>query len=146
MKKMLKFKPIALKYNSQFSGQRFLFDWKTPVGFAIAVAIQFMLVSYAAVIGACVTSLGIGTLVYGISTAKCLKRSLLSINSKAHRRVHRHRIPGQLIEALRFHSLSEQLSSNNDNYVLSVVLVWFAYFLISSILIQFPFVFSFIVI
>lgn len=90
--------------------RRFPFDSKTPIGFTIAIIIQFALISYGAMIGACFMNLQIGSFLYTVAMAKCLKSSLLSINKKAHCKARQALIPPQMIESLQFHSRLKQLS------------------------------------
>lgn len=89
---------------------RFPFNLKTSVGFTVAIAIQFGGISYVALVGACALNMAVGGFLYAIAMAKCVKRSLLTINKKAHSKTHRNRIPDQLNEVLQFHSLAKQLS------------------------------------
>lgn len=89
---------------------RFPFVWRNPFGFLIAIVIQYTMISYASMIGACVIAFALGFYLYTIAMTKCIKGSLFSINRNAQLKIKRKCIFKQLVEFIEFHSKVKQLS------------------------------------
>lgn len=87
---------------------RLPFDWKTPPGYLVAIAIQYTMISYAAIIGSSVTTFGIGTYLYVIASCECIKENLLSMRMTNGNDANGESVE-QLIEFIQFHSLVKQL-------------------------------------
>lgn len=62
---------------------RFPFDRNNPIGYLIAVVIEYIIIDYELLIVACTLGLGIGMYWFAISVAKEIKRILRSINIEA---------------------------------------------------------------
>lgn len=95
---------------SNFIARRFPFDWKTPLGFLIAMGAQYTVLSYLTMIGGCVLVLGIGTFLYLMTMSKCIKSCLFAIGRNAELKSNRTHIEEQLIEFIQYHSRVKQLS------------------------------------
>lgn len=89
---------------------RLPFDYKSPLGFLLAIAIQYTMLVYALLFGSCVVALGIGFFLYEMAASKCIKTTLFSINRNIHAETDAAQIMEQLIEFLQFDSQHEQLS------------------------------------
>lgn len=63
--------------------KRFPFDWENPLGYLIAIAVQYVVVAYECFAGACSLSLGIGLYWFVNSASKDFQRFLPSINDRA---------------------------------------------------------------
>lgn len=86
------------------------FDIKTPIGFTIAIAIQFKLLSHATMIAACDIAMAIAAFLYGISMSECMKINLSSIIRHAHHKEKRVHILREIIDFVKFHAHAKQLS------------------------------------
>lgn len=61
---------------------RFPFDWQHPIGYIIAIAIQYVMLSYTLLIGAFVSILFIESFIYVIAMGKCVKTSLFAVGQR----------------------------------------------------------------
>lgn len=85
--------------------QRLPFDWRNPLGYVVAVAIQYTMTSYATIIGSAVIAIGIGSYLYVIASCKCIKGNLMSISHEWSTQ----NIFDQFIEFIEFHKFVKQL-------------------------------------
>lgn len=87
---------------------RFPFNAKNPFGFLIALALQYIMFSYAAKIAAGVLALAIGLYLYTIAMSKCVKQNLIamsqSFRSKSQSKTARPFIRDQFIEYIKCYS------------------------------------------
>lgn len=90
--------------------KRLPFAWRNPFGFSAAIAIQFTMMSYAAMIGACIIAFAFGFYLYTTAMTKCIRGSLFLINRSAQSKNNRKNIDEQLVELIWFHSRVKQLS------------------------------------
>lgn len=93
---------------------RFPFDWQNPFGFAMAIAIQYAMISYGLTIGGCVLVLAISAFFYGIAVSKCIKISLFTIQRSAQTKIDQSILLQQMIELFEMHSSAKQLSTNRN--------------------------------
>lgn len=98
---------------------RFPFDWKCPLGYFIAVAIQYVTLLYAVIVGACVIAFGAVSFLYVIASSKCIKGSLFSIGQCAHNETNQN-ILDRFVEFTKFHSHLKQLSKQNSKLKLII--------------------------
>lgn len=92
---------------------RFPFDWRNPLGYLIALALQCVVVSYLLLVGSCGMALAIGSYLYFMASNKCIKGNLLSINQWTGGNKNSQQISNQFIEFIQFHSRVKQLSKND---------------------------------
>lgn len=106
--------------------KRLPFVWRNPLGFSVAIAIQYTMMSYAAMIGACIIAFAFGFYLYTTAMTKCIQGSLFHINRSAQSKNNRKNIHEQLAEFIRFHSRVKQLSftENFDKFYLENYLHW----------------------
>lgn len=88
--------------------KRYPFDWRTPIGYFVAIFIDYIIMGYAYFTVACTVTLGIGAYCFVISATEEVQRILHSIHQKAHsnqssalnillpKYIHAHRIVKQL--------------------------------------------------
>lgn len=63
--------------------QRFPFDWNNPIGYLIAVTLEYIILAYEFFVVACLVGLGIGANLLGILVIKDIQSIVQSINSEA---------------------------------------------------------------
>lgn len=91
---------------------RLPFDWQTPFGYFIAIAMQYVMVLYMLMLGAFFISLAVGSYVYMVAANKCTKCSLSSINRNAITdHANQNGLLEQFIELIRFQSAEKELRS-----------------------------------
>lgn len=91
---------------------RFPFDWKNPLGFAIAIGVQHKTFTYLVYIGACVLALGFGCYSYLMAMAECIKQNLCAIRRNIRKSRQKKHLWEQLKEFIEFHSRAKQLRMN----------------------------------
>lgn len=96
-------------YVKIFVIKRFPFEWKNPLGYLIAIGIQYAITAYGVLIGACIISLGIGSFLYVIASTKCIRGNLFAINRCTNDSDKQH-IWDQFIEFIQYHSRVKQFS------------------------------------
>lgn len=77
---------------------------------------QYIMLWYACMIGACVMSLGIGLYLYAIAASRCIKEICFAVSQSAEIKTERKHIRPQLIEFMQTHSHVKQLSKLNIGY------------------------------
>lgn len=92
--------------------ERFPFDWRNPLGFFIAISIQYTVATHLLAICACVMNLAVGSFLYAIGLCDFIKGYLLSINQNARARADPSILLEQLTEFLEMHSSLKQLSEH----------------------------------
>lgn len=90
--------------------KRLPFAWRSPFGFLVAVVIQYTMMSYAAMIGACIIAFAFGFYLYTTAMTKCIKGILFHVNRSAESKTNRKMVHKQIVEFIRFHSRVKQLS------------------------------------
>ena len=90
--------------------QRLPFDWRNPFGFLVAIAIQYVMLSYTLIVAAVMMTLAIGAYLFGMAASKCIKGSLFNISRNIKARRSRKHVMKQVIEFVEFHSTVKQLS------------------------------------
>lgn len=93
---------------------RFPFDWQNPFGFFVAIAIEYGICLYMAVIGAGVLVLAIGCYLYAVRMAECIKVLLFDITQSAG--ADETNLMKQLVDFIEFHSRAKQLSSSSGKW------------------------------
>lgn len=91
--------------------QRFLFDWKNPIGYIFAFIQEYILVMCAAMSGLCTASFGAGTCFMLIAMAKDIKTDIRFINEISETHEHRCELINQFNKIIQFHSEATQLSN-----------------------------------
>lgn len=91
--------------------QRFPWNWQTPVGYFIAVIIQYILTSYVFTFGALALVIGLGCILMGKSLVKDICTSMNSFNDIANDDGHRQRMNEQLADFIDTHSSLIELSA-----------------------------------
>lgn len=89
--------------------ERLPFDWKSPYGYLIAIAIQYVMGRYGYMIGASIFVLSIGAYLYGNSLSKGIKGSLFAFNRNVRAKTDQSILLEQVIEFLELHSNAKQL-------------------------------------
>lgn len=90
---------------------RFPFDSKRPVGYMIAVILEYITFLYLLNIAAFCGSLETGCFMFMISFTNDIQRNLQSMNENTKsKRKQRTQTPRQLIDFVEFHSATKQLS------------------------------------
>lgn len=74
------------------------------------MVIQYVILVYAAIIGACDITMAVGSYLYGIAMSECVKGTLNEINRHVHDKTNKARIVEEIIEFVQFHSRVKQLS------------------------------------
>lgn len=87
------------------------FNWKSPIGFLIAMTVQCTIITYMAMIGACVLAVAIGSYFYTMAASKCIKENLFTVTENCRDKSKRKLIRVQLIEFIDFHTQVKQLSN-----------------------------------
>lgn len=93
-----------------FVGFRFLFDWKSPLGYLSTVFLQYILIAYANTFLASEISFAGGAALFMIAVTKDIHAILRSINNGAKNNRKRLHISRQLIRFVKLHSDLKQLS------------------------------------
>lgn len=93
---------------------RFPFDWKNPVGYAIAVAFQCLLSLHPMRFIACFLSYGFSAFLFSISVGKDLKHDLNILNRQLKTEPFRCQILKKLIEFIDLHTSMKQLSEQKS--------------------------------
>lgn len=96
--------------------ERFPFDWKTPLGYLVAIALEYVVVSYVLLIAACLIIFGISAYLYIIALSKCIKGSLFAIGRRTQNKRNRH-ISDRFIEFAQFHGQVKQLSTKDSFWI-----------------------------
>lgn len=92
---------------------RFPFDCKNPVGYLIAIYMQYNMIWYMFYVIASLVSLGIGAFIYSVMGTDEIKRYLNSVNEYAMRKKNHLKSLKQLAEYVDYHSEMKQLSTND---------------------------------
>lgn len=111
-----RFKSMKIKWSIEiilFSVHllRLPFNWRTPLGYLIASAIQYVMLLHASMIGANIVSLTFGCYFFAVAITKCFKCSLFAICQSTASETNRTCIWKQLLEFVEFQSRVEKLSS-----------------------------------
>lgn len=91
--------------------QRFPWNWRTPVGYFIAVIIQYVLTSYVFIFGALALVIGLGCILMGNSLVKDICASMSAFNDIANDDGNRQRMNEQLVDFIETHSALIELST-----------------------------------
>ena len=86
------------------------FDWKNPIGYLIAFAIQYISLGHLYILGAAVISLEIGCYLWMMELIEDIKNDINSINKTAKLRKNQTQMSKQLTDSIEFHSKVKQLS------------------------------------
>lgn len=90
-----------IEYNLRL---RFPFDWENPIGYGIAVMIEFIITTYICFIMGILISFGIEAILLGITLTKHIRNLLHEFNKGVKSE--------QLINYVEFHSALKQLSKS----------------------------------
>lgn len=90
---------------------RFPIEWRNPFGFLIAISTQCTMFSYGVTISAYILSLGGGAFLYALVSSKVMKGGLLAINRRARAESDQTVLLEQIVEFLKFHSSTKELSA-----------------------------------
>lgn len=90
--------------------QRFPFDWKNPIGYLIAIAIEYVMAWYLLVIGAVLIPLAIGSYLYLMALSKCVKGALFAVSQCTNGTKTNQEILERIIEYAELYSRVKQLS------------------------------------
>lgn len=93
--------------------QRLPFDWQNPMGFSIAIALQFIFIFNAAFAGICFAVFSIGMCLILIFATDDIKNGLKSLNQSVKNKQKRTKIWNQFTQIIQFHSKTKQLSLEN---------------------------------
>lgn len=89
------------------------FDWRNPIGYLVAVTMQYVMIMYLLSTVGCALVFAIASYLFSIAMSKSIKLNLCSINRKAGDEIHRMRLMEQLVEFIEYHSRVKQLSIQN---------------------------------
>lgn len=92
------------------SPSRFLFDWRNPIGYLIAVTIQYIQASYLFLFAATMVSAGIGYYLLGMAIATEIKVGLNSMSESAKLDENQLQMIEQLRDIVEIHSFLYELS------------------------------------
>lgn len=110
---------IVLKIpKTHYKLRRFPFDYKTPIGYTIAISIVGMVAFSALIVTSCVVSLAIDCFIYVTAGTKDMIVMLEDVNKYAEFKNDRPRIFKQLCEFIEPHSELRQLSDCNLHFIL----------------------------
>lgn len=95
--------------------KRLPFDWTNPIGYLIAVTIEYIILGYEYLINACNIGLGIGAYWIAISTTKEIQRILRSIKYKIHAKNNQSNdeLKNLFSEFIEVHAVTKQLSTTS---------------------------------
>lgn len=99
----------------KFIIRRFPFDWRNPVGFAVAMLMQYIMFMYGARIGCCVFCLAIRSYLYGIALSRVIKGNLFAINRSTQAEAEQSQTFKQLVKFLDLHSSAQQLGGKTKS-------------------------------
>lgn len=119
-----------------FARQRFPFNTNNPVGYSVAVFIQYFTVGYQFLFLACVIPLGIGAFLFEITMAKEVKNDLIAINEDAKIDDQQVQIFKQLTEFIQIHLILKRY--------LNAMILSFSTFQLSNYLCHFQLSFRFL--
>lgn len=102
-----------------YSRCRFPFDWKNPVGYLVAIILQYQFVSYPCRYIGCFASLGFASFWFAVSAAKNIKSNLREINQSIKAKQHRSIIFQQFAEFIRSTIIS-QLSAEEEEKLITL--------------------------
>lgn len=91
------------------SEKRFPFDSNNPIGYLIAVILEYIIFGYTYIIAACTVALGIGLCLIANAVIKEIQDFLHSINRKA-RRNQSNELKAMFLELMNAHTAIKQLS------------------------------------
>lgn len=103
-----------LNSSKWFAIHRFPFNWKNPVGFLVAISIQYTITAYGLTFCACVFGLAVGCFLYVIALNKIIKASLFNFSQNTRAKIDQIILLEQLIEFIELHSGAKQLSRINN--------------------------------
>lgn len=86
------------------------FDWRNPIGYLVAVIIQFIIVAYEFFVIACTLSLAIGAFWFAISATKEIKRIVNSIDENTEHKGGEEIMFKEFSTFIHMHSIVKQLS------------------------------------
>lgn len=98
-----------------FEKCRLPFDWKNPIGYLIAVTLQYIIAIYAAIFMSCIVTLGFGAFLFAVAVNKISKQSLYTICKKAKHKTSQTHLLKRLHEFIHFYSSVKQLSVLKSN-------------------------------
>lgn len=91
---------------------RFPFDWKNPLGYSIAIAVQYITAAYGLLFLASLVIFGMVTFFFANALIKDINGLLQTINKNAKVKKNRDRILKQLLEFIQYHSDVKQLCNH----------------------------------
>lgn len=100
-----------------YSSNRFPFDWTNPIGYSIAIFLEYIIWGYENFVVTSTLALGIGAYLFAIFATKEIQRGLHLINDKAHQNGHQSNELKILITDFIFdHGALKQLSTHYTLY------------------------------
>lgn len=96
---------------------RFLFDWKSPLGYFATVVLQCIAMAYAFTYLASMIIFAVGAALFFIGVTEDIQAMLKSINDDAKDNTNRLHIAKQLFRFVQLHSDSKQLSAFDVNFI-----------------------------
>lgn len=96
-----------------FSRNRFPFNTKNPIGYCVAIVLQYALIAYNSFLVASMVSLGVGAYLFTISMAEYIKDILNSINERAQQEDENQMkdIVSSLADFIEIHTILKELCS-----------------------------------
>lgn len=92
--------------------KRFAFDWNNPIGYLIAITIEYIILGYQGFTVACSLSLNIGEYLFAIAATEEFQRFAPIINDKAQSNDDRSSdLKAFLVEFINSHGIMKQLST-----------------------------------
>lgn len=95
--------------------ERLPFKWRNPVGFLIAIVMEYAILLYALIVTASILSMAIASFLYAVALSRDIKGSLFAFNLNAQAKVDQPILLDQLTEFIEVHSSAKQLSKNYSN-------------------------------
>lgn len=91
--------------------KRYPFDWKSPVGYFIAVFLEYFVLGYQFFLNSCTLGLGIGAFWFAVTATKEIRRILYSIDDETKVNGKRSKkLIGLFAEFIYAHGIVKQLS------------------------------------
>lgn len=112
---------IQTKSSTPF--QRFPFGTKTPIGYLLAVALQYVMTTYHFLVLANVTSFGISCILFILSLAKDIRDNSVTINECVKNKSTNLVTFKKIVDFIQLHSAAKQLSSDTGKFTHCIQLI-----------------------
>lgn len=107
------FEQCGVESFDRFETNRIPFDWHSPIGYLVAITIQYISSVICFTVIECLLAYGIATFLYALVATKDVRAILNSINKNAKSIANERQAFQQLCNSIQFHSILKQLSYND---------------------------------